>query len=236
MDLHSARMTSRPLQGVMKSIRSFSLALIRSVVLIVVGLTFYTNGSPPVQAQTFDPEVERQKDERDKTIPAEKLDRVRAEVGLVRDSISSLIKTQFPKYELVSLSIADPANQGSGRRGQSSLEWEWKKGKSRFGLQVTLVFSPQEAETFLIKRLKGVAMGEGTLAPESFGKDALLIKNVRFNETQTWVVLQCRKGRFLIDANYSNAFQASTENEKELLKLMEVIYPLLVAKETFEEV
>ena len=100
----------------------------------------------------FDPEVERKKDERDKTVTAEKLERVRAETVVIRDSILELMKKHFPKYELINSAISDPGNQGSGRRGQSTLEYEWKRGKSRLVLQIAFVFSPNEATSVSSKK------------------------------------------------------------------------------------
>jgi hypothetical protein len=215
--------------------QSATVKLISFAFGLMVGFAFFLNGSRPIEAQTFDPEVERKKDERDKTVTAEKLERVRAETVVIRDSILELMKKHFPKYELINSAISDPGNQGSGRRGQSTLEYEWKKGKSRLVLQIAFVFSPNEAQAFHLRRLNGIAMGEGSSAPQLFGTDAVLIKNVHFNKSMTWVALHFRRGRLLVSADYNSGSRTTTENEKELLKIIEAIYPLLVAKETFDE-
>ena len=78
-------------------------------------------------------------------------------------------------------------------------------------------------------------MGEGSSVPQLFGTDAVLIKNVHFNKSMTWVALHFRRGRLLVSADYNSGSRTNTENEKELLKIIEAIYPLLVAKETFDE-
>lgn len=211
-----------------------------SVALVVGTLAFsvlWLSESPLVDAQTtVTPEEIRQKKERDNSLTDDRLNRVKNEAVLVQDAILGLMKKNFRKYDLVSNDMYGPETGGLGRRGQMTFKSDWKKGKTQFGLQITFVFSPEEAEKFHLKKLNEIAMGEGSLAPEPFGKDAVIIKNVQFNKTMTWVALHFRKGRLMVSGNINNGSRTNTQNEKELLEIMEAIYPILVAKEKFEDV
>jgi hypothetical protein len=225
-----------PHKRIMKKVTIISILAFSLLTGVVIILLYGFSSPGLVVAQTNSPEVERQREERDKTVSAEKLIRLRREAETVQNEISALMKKSFPTYAVKSSRTYGPEGQGNGRKGQISLRFSWTKKGTEVGLYLTFVFSPTEAEEFHLKKLNGVAMGEGFRAPELFGKDASLVKNVQFNKTMTCVALHFRKGRLMVSANIVNDFRPNSENEKELLKIMEAIYPVLIAKENFEEV
>ena len=79
-------------------------------------------------------------------------------------------------------------------------------------------------------------MGDFYPAPEYFGKGGIIVKNVELNQMVTRVSLHFWKGRLIVSSSLNNQSRSTLKNEKELLEIMEAIYPLLVAKEKFEDV
>ena len=193
--------------------------------------------TPSAEAQTtITPQEIKRKTDRDNSLTAEKLERVKAEAVSVQNAILGLMNEKHRKYKIVSSRLSGPETGALGRRGQMVFQGEWKRGKAHFEVNVNFTFSPEEAETFHRKELLGVQMGEEFRPPELFGKDAVLIKNVQFNRSMTWVTLRFRKGRLRVFSSYTNASRSNAENEKAMIEIMEAIYPALVAKERFEDV
>ncbi len=213
----------------------FGLAII-TVCVVVTWFDGFPQSQVASAQKTKDPEVDRQKREWDKGVTEEKLQRVRIETEIVRQSMVERVKDKFSKYGEPSSRTYDPAGAAIGRRGQSGFKLDWKRGDTFWGMHVTFFFSKEEAEKMHLKQTEWIAMGERFRPPEIFGTDAVLVKNVTYNKSMTWVALHFRKGRLNISCNMQNSFKSNIENENELLKIMNEIYPLLIAKENFDDV
>lgn len=220
----------------MRKVTIISLVSISLITFGLVGSLLWLSNSRPVEAQVIISEDQKQKEARDRSIPSDKLDRIRKETAAVHAAILSLMADKYKKFDLKQDHVSDPENHGIGRRGETSIRFNWKRGDTQLGMQISFTFNPEEAEKLHLMKLNGIAMGEGFQAPELFGKDSVIIKNVNFNKSMTWVAHHFRKGRLLVSSNLQNAFRSNIENERELLKIMEAIYPLLIAKEDFDDV
>lgn len=206
------------------------------VACTLIGILAWLPQAQSVEAQTNRSEAEIKLRERDKSITDEKLIRVKQESEAVQASVLAMMKEKFPQFSHFTGKVSGLNAHAIGRRGQTGFSIGWKKGETRFFLNVSFVFNREEAITLKEKGMNGVTMGDFYRAPEMFGKDGVIVKNLEFNTSVTRVGLSFSKGRMIISSSVDNKSRSAAKNEKDLLEIMEAIYPLLVAKETFEEV
>lgn len=79
-------------------------------------------------------------------------------------------------------------------------------------------------------------MGEFFPAPE-FGNEAILVKNVQFNQNNTQVSLHFVKERAKVAIYVRNnkTRRKTAENEKELMEIARLIEPLIRARASFDD-
>jgi hypothetical protein len=219
----------------LKANLSFSILIGGTCFSVIAALMLLTS-APSVEAQIVRSEEEIRLRERDKSVTDEKLMRVKQESEALQASILAVMKEKFPKFSHFTGNVVGLNSHAIGRRGQAGFSIGWRNGNTRFFLNVSLNFSPEEAIRFKELANNGVTMGDFYKAPEMFGKDAIIVKNLVFNTTVTRVGISFTKGRMTVGGSVDNKSRSAAKNEKDLLEIMEAIYPLLVAKETFEEV
>jgi len=214
--------------------KKIGLISIFPFLLISLGIFYWFSVAEGVSAQIDDAERKRRMDH-DKSITDEKLERVRQESAGIQDAIAKLVANHLPKYKIQSRSFSDPATAGVGRKGQTGFDIVWKRNDSRVMITATFFFNPEEAAERHTIGTSHISMGDFFPAPEMFGKEAIIVKNVQFNKSVTDVGLHFVKGRMNISAYIKNDFRKNPVNEKELIEFVRTIEPLLVAKENFDD-
>ena len=186
-------------------------------------------------AQTVDTERQKKIDW-DKSITSEKLERLRKESRDMQDAIKKVVATHFPKLQIRSASLSEPANAGFGRKGQSSLSISWEQKHISYSISITMAFSPEEAVKFHTFDVDAYQLPEVYPAPDFLGKPAALTKNIIYNKTMTSVSIRFVRGRLKVWTGHRNHKQTANQNEEDLIEFARVIFPLLNAKLTIEEV
>jgi hypothetical protein len=77
-------------------------------------------------------------------------------------------------------------------------------------------------------------MGDFIDAP-GIGDEATLVKNVTANTRMTSVGIHFIKGRAQMHIYLSNGLRSTAKNEMELMEIVKIIEPLVVARTSFDE-
>lgn len=212
------------------------IATLLALFFCCAGLFLYSRG--PVEntaAQVVDPD-EQKKLEWDKSVTEEKMERLRRESQELKEAIKKVIATNYRKSTIRSEFLGDPANAAVGRKGRTSCEVNWKQGVAEYSIRITLLFDSSAAVNSHQRSVSGIALPEFYPAPDFLGKPAVLTKNLVYNKAMTSVGVHFVKGRLSVSAYLRNHKQTANQNEKDLIEFVRVIYPVLNAKVTFEEV
>ena len=184
-------------------------------------------------AQTLN--IERQKlIERDKNVPKEKIEKAYAEAKKIIDDISKVMAEKKPGIKLNNKYSGHLISTAEGQLGRTLDEISWLKGKTKISMQITLGFNSEEILGKFRRRMNGISMGEFFPVP-NVGDKAVLVKNVQFNTKATDVGLHFVKGRAQVDIYVANYKRKTEKNEKELMEVLALIEPLIVARANFDD-
>lgn len=191
-------------------------------------------------AQTSD--IERQKlMERDKNVPKEKVEKAFAEAKKIQDEILAVVAKEMPEFKLQRASAQHLKSGNSleynatpGRRGATYNEISWQNKETRVFLNFHLGFNKEDTSSRLHTSMSGISMGEFFDVPD-IGDEATLVKNVTYNKKATSVSLHFVKGRAAVSIYLKNLRRKTAKNEKELMEIVRLIEPLIVAKPNFDD-
>lgn len=173
--------------------------------------------------------------ERDKSVPEDRLDRADSEARAIMAAVKSSIQKSFPGFQLTNEYFVTGRNQALGRRGQTAGSISWSKGDARMNLSLDFMFSEEEAHATLKRGLEGISMGEFFPSPIPLGDGAVLVKNVTYNTSTTQVGLHFTRSRAKVAAYFSNYKRSTSENEKELVRFVRTVEPLIKPKSNFDD-
>lgn len=213
----------------MKNIAIFGL------IVGIVGLLFLFD-SPDANittAQQSDQEQQKRL-ERDKNIPQAKVDKAFAEAKKIQDSILKAVADKKPGFKLHRQSASHLISDVPGRRGETRNEISWRSSKTSLWASVILGFEKEEALNSFHKGLEWIQSGDFFNIPD-VGDKAVLVKNVFDNTKNTSVGVHFVKGRAEVSIQITNHRRKTIENEKELMEIVRMIEPLIVARASFDD-
>jgi hypothetical protein len=184
-------------------------------------------------AQTSDLEYQKLL-ERDKNVPKEKVERAFAEAKKIQDDILAVVKDKMPEFKLQNSYAGHLRNHNPGQLGATYNEMAWQKKKTRLSLNFQLRFNKGDTLTWSHNSLQLISMGELSDVP-NIGDEATLIKNVVYNTRNTSVSLHVVKGRAMVSIYLTNHQRKTEKNEKELMEIVRLIEPLIVARPNFDD-
>lgn len=185
------------------------------------------------RAQTSDIEYQKLL-ERDRNVPKEKVEKAFAEAKKIQDDILAVMAKEMPEFELQRTSAGHLRSGNPGRRGESHNEMSWQRKKTRLFLNFQLRFNKEDALARSRRSMDGISMGEFFAGPK-IGDEAILVKNVQFNTRVTQVSLHFVKGRAEVSIYLMNHQRKTEKNEKELMEIVRLIEPLIVARPNFDD-
>lgn len=173
--------------------------------------------------------------ERDTAVPEDRLDRADAEAKAMMAAIKESVQKEFPNFKIINEYFGTGRSHAIGRRGEVHISMAWSKSKARMMLNIDLMFTEKEAAEWLRRGIDGIAMGDFLPPPVPLGEGAVLVKNVTYNKTVTEVGLHFVRSRAIVGAYYSNYKRSSNENEKELIRFVKTVEPLIKPKGNFDD-
>ena len=120
------------------------------------------------------------------------------------------------------------------RTGKTHNEISWEKNGTRISLDFQLGHNKEDTLASFRFGLETISLGEFFEAP-GIGDEAVLVKNVEFNKKMTNVGLHFVKGRAKVSVYLSNHQRSREENEKELMEIVRLIEPLIIARPDFND-
>lgn len=184
-----------------------------------------------VLAKTDENEAVRKWEEHDKRIPQEKVERALGEANKIKEDILQTIAKQKSKYRLTYFSR--PLNYHTpGQKGVTRTELGWKQSSNDLYMVVTLDYDKEDVKQKFDRGMKMIQMGDFFALPK-IGDEAILVKNVTANKRMTDVGIHFLKGRAQVDIYFTNHFQTTAKNEKELMEFVKLIEPLIIARPSF---
>lgn len=220
--------------------KKYWIMIVIFAVLLWLGSSVFFNKDEVSNAQTPDIETqklieERQKRiERDKSIPKEKVEKAFAEAKNIIDEIKKIMAKKKPDFKVDNVYSAHLISVAEGRLGETLDDITWLNGKTKIGVQISLGFNNEEMLAGFSRRMDGISMGEFFAVP-NVGDKAVLVKNVQFNTKATDVGLHFVKGRAQVDIYVTNYKRNAEKNEKELMEILKLIEPLIVARPNFDD-
>lgn len=209
---------------------SFALLVASGIWLFFVS----DRGDRSVLAQTDEAEASRKRDEHDEKISQEKVDRAHLEARTIKEAVIKVIAKHKPKYEMTRTSQIHELRQRPGRKGTTLNEFSWKNSKSKVFVVVALGYDATDVKKQLDRGMEMIQMGDFFALP-NVGDEAILVKNVTANKSMTDVGIHFLKGRAQVDIYFTNHFQTTAKNEKELMEFVKLIEPLIVARPKFDD-
>lgn len=186
-----------------------------------------------INAQASD--IEHQKSlERDKNVPKEKVDIAFAEAKKIQDDILAIIAENKPEFKFYRKFSSHLISNVPGRRGETRDEITWRTTKTQLSIEVHLGLKKEDQSSSFHRRLDSISMGEFFAVP-NIGDEAVLVKNVLFNTKTTEVGLHFIKGRADVAVYVTNYQRKTEKNEKELMDVVHLIEPLIIARPNFDE-
>lgn len=191
-------------------------------------------------AQTTDIESQKRIEERqkridrDESIPKEKIKKAYAEAKKINDDISKVIAEKKPDFNVDNRYSSHLISISEGQLGETLDDISWFNRKTKIGMQIRLGFNNEEALTNFRRSMNSISMGEFFAVP-NVGDEAVLVKNVNFNTKTTNVGLHFVKGRAQVDIYVANYKRKTEKNEKELMEILRLVEPLIVARPNFDD-
>ena len=106
--------------------------------------------------------------------------------------------------------------------------------KGKVFVVVRLGYDKKDIKQRLDRDMETLQIGDFIALP-NIGDEAILVKNVTANKTMTEVGMHFLKGRAQVDIYFTNGFQTTAKNEKELMEFVKLIEPLIIATPNFDD-
>jgi hypothetical protein len=212
------------------SIRASAMALIASCFF---GSSFFLSEGLVSNAQSSNSEY-RKLLERDKNVPKEQVEKAFAEAKKIQDDIIAAMSKHKSKFDLKRSYARHLIYDIPGKLGSTSNEIVWQDGKTNLLLRFELGLNKEDTRMSYRRGLESIAMGDFIDAP-GIGDEATLVKNVTANTRMTSVGIHFVKGRAQMHIYLSNGLRSTAKNEKELMEIVKIIEPLVVARASFDE-
>jgi hypothetical protein len=172
--------------------------------------------------------------ERDKNVPKEKVEKAFAEAKKIQDDIVAAMAKLEPKFALGRTYARQLIYDIPGQRGSTSNEIIWQNDKTNLLLRFELGLNKEDTLRLFRRGLESIAMGDFIDVP-GIGEEATLVKNVTANTKMTSVGIHFVKGRAQMHIYLRNGLRSTAKNEKELMEIVRIIEPLVVARASFDE-
>lgn len=172
--------------------------------------------------------------DRDKNVSKGQVEKAFAEAKKIQDEIVTAVGKLKPKYVLKLARAEHLIYDNPGRRGETRNEIGWKDGKTEILLNFQLGFDHADTLARFRTGLNTIAMGD-FIDVSGIGDEATLVKNVTANTQVTDVGIHFVKGRAQMSIYLSNGLRSTAKNEKELMEIVRIIEPLVVARASFDE-
>lgn len=185
------------------------------------------------KAQTSDSEYQKLL-ERDKNVSTEKVERAFAEAKRIQDEILAAMAKEMPDFKFQNARAVHSKYDNPGRRGETHNEVSWQRRTTRLNLNFQLRFDKENALALSRRSIEATSMGEFFDVP-NLGDEATLVKNVVYNAQVTSVGLHFVKGRVSLSIYLQNFKRKTEKNEKELMKIVKLIEPLIIARPDFDD-
>lgn len=214
--------------------RIFLFGVIVGVVgLSLFGYSIWFSKSDVSKAQVSDEEYTKLL-ERDKNVPQEKIDKAFAEAQKIQDDILAVIAKEKPKFILFRTFAGHLRSDVPGRRGATYNEISWLNTKTKLSLNFSLGFSKEDILPIFRRGLSSISSGE-FFEVSNIGDKAILVKNVYANTKSTTVGFHFVKGRAMVSLYLTNHKRKTEKNEKELMEIVRLIEPLIIARANFDD-
>lgn len=166
----------------------------------------------------------------DATITDEMIAKAHSEADLIHETIIRAIKSGKPQLKLSRSNMPSPRVYYSRENlGRTLNEISWQDNRTRISMDLQLGHNKTDTLDRFRLGLEGISMGEFFKAP-GIGDEAVLVKNVDFNKKVTSVGLHFVKGRAKVSVYVKNFSRSTEKNEKELMEIVRIIEPLVVAR------
>jgi hypothetical protein len=211
--------------------------LVVAISSFFIALTFVLFGwfgqSSISNAQTTETD-EQQKLNRDKSIPKEKVEKAFEEAKEIKESIVAVIENKKPKFKL-SASYADHLMYNlPGERGITQNELTFLALNTNLFITVNLGLKKESALVSFKNGLKSITMAN-VYEISDIGDEASLVKFTTQNKINTQVGLHFIKGRAIVYLCLSNQKRTTKQNEKELMEIVSLVEPLIIARDNFDD-
>jgi hypothetical protein len=204
------------------------------LLLIIIGfLSVEFDQITIINAQTTETD-EQQKLDRDKSIPKEKVEKAFEEAKKIKESIVAVIEKKKPKFKL-SASYADHLMYNlPGERGITQNELTFLALNTNLFITVNLGLKKENALVSFHDGLKSITVAN-VYEISNIGDEASLVKFTTFNKINTQVSLRFIKGRARVSLYLSNQKRTTKQNEKELMEIVSLVEPLIIARDNFDD-
>lgn len=211
----------------------FVIGVIVLISLLGMGTYFFWRGAAKGKAQAT--EVNSQELlERDRKVPSERVTKASSEAEKIQNDILAMITEQKEDFLLRRTDAGHLLYDIPGRRGTTRNEMSWKKGETVLQIYFQLEFNKTDALASFRNGMDAISMGEFFDAP-GIGDEARLVKNVEFNKRSTNVGLHFVKGRAKVSVSVTNHKRSTVKNERELMEIVRLIEPLIIARPNFDD-
>jgi hypothetical protein len=160
----------------------------------------------------------------------DQLERAYAEADSIHRKIRAAIRNKKRNYKLES---ERHSHLTSGfnveNKGKTNNQVSWLNRNTSITLTIKLGHYHDETMYWYGFGLNGISMGEFFDVP-GIGEKAVLVKNVRFNRKVTTAGIHFVKGRAWVSLYVNNWRRSTEKNEKELMELVRIIEPLVIAR------
>jgi hypothetical protein len=166
----------------------------------------------------------------DASLSDEMIIRAHSEADRIQVDIVTAVKASKPKLTLVRSNMPVPrVNYAKENLGRTLNEISWQHNNTRISMDLQLGHNEADTRTRFQSGLDGISMGEFFNVP-GIGYTAVLVKNVDFNKAVSNVSLHFVKGRAKVSVYVRNFGRSTEKNEKELMELVRIIEPLVIAR------
>lgn len=208
-------------------------SIIGFVSLFLLWQLLLLDGQNISSAQTSDLEYQKLL-ERDRGVAKEKIEKAFAEAKKIQDDILRIMAEKKMAFTLNRTFASHLIYDSPGRRGATHNEMTWQKKKTRLSVNFQLEFNEEETRILFRKGLQSISMGDFFEIPK-LGDEAVLVKNVLFNKRMTGVGLHFVKGRAQVHVRLDDHERGTAKNEKELMEVVRLIEPLIIARPNFDD-
>ncbi len=153
-----------------------------------------------------------------------------AEADKIHQAVRASIKSRNSKFKLNSEFYSHLTNEQIPEyKGKTQTQMNWVNGRTGVRVNIYLSHNKDDSLYSFRRGLESISMGEFFDAP-GIGDKAVLVKNVDFNQKVTSTSLHFVKGRAQVSIYVFNWQRSREKNEKELMEIVRLIEPLVVAR------